>query len=296
MFSTRLSIDAPNSAIYLTLLEDLSCALAYDGKKQLTLNIMKTGNTKRSPKVLLLNREAVRNRALLLPNLITSIGIFCGFLAVLSTLDGKFLIATACIGIAFILDGLDGRVARKMNATSEFGKELDSLSDVTAFGVAPAVLTYAWAFKAQGFEIGVPIAFIFLVCGATRLARFNTQTEDSNSKNSFTGLPIPAAAASVASLVYFNPNPLTSLFPTIAIACYSIILSYLMVSSIDYGSPKYLKLSNINPTHVLIVISATVALAWYNSRIVFAVGFLLYTLSGPLFTLINKKEESFLHS
>ncbi len=253
---------------------------------------MKTGNTKRSPKVLLLNKETVRNRALLLPNLITSIGIFCGFLAVLSTLDGKFPIATACIGIAFILDGLDGRVARKMNATSEFGKELDSLSDVTAFGVAPAVLIYAWAFKAQGFEIGVPIAFIFLVCGATRLARFNTQSETAGSKNSFTGLPIPAAAASVASLVYLNPSPLTNHFPTTAFACYSIFLSYLMVSSIDYGSPKYLKLSNINPTHVLIVISATVALAWYNSRIVFAVGFLLYTLSGPLITLIKKKEET----
>jgi len=246
---------------------------------------------KPSPKVLRLDKEAVRSRALLLPNLITSVGIFCGFLAVLSTLDGKFLNATACIGLAFILDGLDGRVARKLNATSDFGKELDSLSDVTAFGVAPAVLLYAWAFKPQGLEIGVPIAFIFLVCGATRLARFNTQTSLSSANNTFTGLPIPAAAASVASLVYFNPAPVSTGMLSTLIACLSLFISFLMVSSIDYGSPKYLKLSNINPTHVLVIISATVALAWYNSRIVFAVGFLLYILSGPLLAILSTRKE-----
>lgn len=233
-------------------------------------------------------RNSLQSKAYIIPSLITSIGVFAGFLSVLSCLEGKLLQASTCIGVAFFLDGLDGRVARKLNATSEFGKQLDSLSDVIAFGVAPAVILYSWAFRPLQIELGVPVAFIFLVCGASRLARFNLPEEDKPVKKGFEGLPIPSAACSLAALVYFSPSPLVSTWQATAVAVYSLLISVLMVSSFNYKSPKYLTPSNVNPVHVLILISATVALAWYNSKVVFLTGFTLYSLSGPAFWLASK--------
>jgi len=118
-------------------------------------------------------REKLKGKVFLVPSFITVLSIFCGFLALLSSFQGKFLYAAQCIGIAFILDGLDGRVARRLKATSEFGREFDSLSDLVAFGVAPASLLYSWAFGHIADEFGVLVSFVFVVCGATRLARFN---------------------------------------------------------------------------------------------------------------------------
>ena len=137
-------------------------------------------------------KNRFKSHAFVIPSIVTSVGIFCGFLAVLSSLNGNLDYAVRCIALAFILDGLDGRIARRLNATSDFGRELDSLSDLVAFGIAPAVLIYVWAFQPLAGDFGVLITFAYLVCGATRLARFNVResNETKENKKSFEGLPI----------------------------------------------------------------------------------------------------------
>ena len=119
-----------------------------------------------------------------------------GFYSIVSSINGHFEVAAVMIAVAFVCDGLDGRVARASRTSSEFGVEYDSLSDVVAFGVAPACLAYTWALKPLN-GIGIVIAGMFVVCGALRLARFNIQTETVD-KNRFVGLPIPGAAALIA--------------------------------------------------------------------------------------------------
>ncbi|MCB0322004.1 MAG: CDP-diacylglycerol--serine O-phosphatidyltransferase, partial [Bdellovibrionales bacterium] len=158
-------------------------------------------------------RDRLQGKTFLIPSFITVVGIFCGFLAAISATRGEFVYACKCIALAILLDGLDGRVARKLNATSAFGREFDSLSDVVAFGVAPAILVYSWGFNRVADEFGLLIAFVFLVCGATRLARFNiTSTGElvlrKSAGSGFQGLPIPGAAAAIASIVYCFPAPI----------------------------------------------------------------------------------------
>lgn len=149
--------------------------------------------------------EPRRKRVYILPNLLTTVGMFFGFYAIMAALTGQFERGAMAIMAAMVFDVLDGRVARAMNATSSFGKEYDSLADFLSFGIAPAVLLHQWALVP--FErIGWAAAFLYTVCGALRLARFNVQvlTQDERvSKRYFQGLPIPAAAAVLASMVLF---------------------------------------------------------------------------------------------
>ena len=150
----------------------------------------------------------LRRGVFLLPVTITSLGLLSGFYSIVSSINGHFEVAAVMIAIAFVCDGLDGRVARASRTSSEFGVEYDSLSDVVAFGVAPACLAYTWALKPLN-GIGIVIAGMFVVCGALRLARFNIQT-GSTDKNRFVGLPIPGAAALIAGAAlaysYFELN------------------------------------------------------------------------------------------
>src|SRR5213078_373225 len=144
-------------------------------------------------------RERRHKSAFLLPSLLTTGNLFCGFFALLLTVDGRYTEATLAIFVAMIMDMLDGRVARLMKATSQFGVEYDSLADVVSFGVAPAFLLYSFALR----DLGRPAwfaAFLFVICGALRLARFNVQTGTVD-RRFFVGLSTPAAAGVVASTV-----------------------------------------------------------------------------------------------
>ncbi|OVE80112.1 CDP-diacylglycerol--serine O-phosphatidyltransferase [bacterium J17] len=223
----------------------------------------------------------------LIPSCITVTAIFCGFLAIISAFNGRFEYAAKCIVLAIILDGLDGRVARRLNATSDFGREFDSLSDVISFGVAPAALMYVWAFKSGPDEFGVLVAFFFVVCGATRLARFNITTSDEPAGH-FQGLPTPGAAAAVAAIVYFHPDPVSGGTAAGLMLAYLTVLGGLMVSTLPFFSVKKIRLTPANLRTTLLLISALVALAWYHNRLMLLVLAGMYISSGPLAYLLKK--------
>jgi CDP-diacylglycerol---serine O-phosphatidyltransferase len=189
-----------------------------------------------------------------LPNFITTMSLFCGFYSIMFSLKKDFHWASILILIAGFIDGLDGRVARMTGTTSEFGKQYDSLSDLVAFGVAPAMMVYLWQLNSFG-RLGFIATFLFVACGALRLARFNVDT--SGSMTNFTGLPIPVAAAGVTSTYLMTEGisefimPLQPLAPVaILIAVY--ILSFLMVSSIPYPSFKHIGYIKAHPFQLLV--------------------------------------------
>ncbi|MBX7136589.1 MAG: CDP-diacylglycerol--serine O-phosphatidyltransferase [Oligoflexia bacterium] len=229
-------------------------------------------------------RQRLYRRRYLVPNAVTLANMFCGFLTCIYAASGRFEKAVIAIGLAILLDGLDGRVARRLNATSRFGVEFDSFSDLVSFGVAPAVLMYHWCFKAQADEFGVLVTFIYLLCAASRLARFNIS--DPNLK-SFTGLPTPGAAAAVVVAVNFAPALSPSFWVTTIGALLALSLAYLMVSRIEYLSVKTLRISGMN-LWLRVGIGSLIALIWYNNQF----GLLLlgygYAFSGPLVACYRK--------
>ncbi|MBZ0157731.1 MAG: CDP-diacylglycerol--serine O-phosphatidyltransferase [Alphaproteobacteria bacterium] len=188
----------------------------------------------------------------LLPNTITLCGMFSGFFAIIAALNGNYLHAAWAIILANIFDGLDGWIARLTNTSTRFGIELDSLSDLVAFGVAPSLLLYKWALMPFG-RLGWAAAFLFVACGALRLARFNIQTGAPGSK-AFKGMPIPGAATVLASVVIFYYEFWTGVpgknffFPAI-----TILLSLLMVSTLRYHGLKEIDFREKKPFWVLIV-------------------------------------------
>lgn len=188
----------------------------------------------------------------LLPNTITLCGMFSGFFAIISAINGNYLMAAWAIILANVFDGLDGWIARLTNTSTRFGIELDSLSDLVAFGVAPAVMMYNWALRPFD-RLGWAAAFLFVACGALRLARFNIQTGVPGSK-AFKGMPIPGAATVLASVVIFYYEFWTGLpdknifFPII-----TILLALLMVSTLRYHGLKEIDFRERKPFWVLIV-------------------------------------------
>lgn len=241
-------------------------------------------------------RARLRGKTFLIPSFITVVGIFCGFLAIISAIKGRYEYATKCIGLAIILDGLDGRVARSLKATSAFGREFDSLSDQVAFCVGPAVLAYCWAFSGVAEEFGILAAFLFVVCGAARLARFNIRTTPEG-KSGFEGLPTPGAAAAIAAVVYCFPAPVESTMWVSVLLVYMSVLAILMVTTVPYLSIKKAKLTSGNPRATVILLAASVALAWKFSNAVLLAGSVGYALSGLImfigtrFLGLGKKTE-----
>ncbi len=222
-----------------------------------------------------------RGGVFLLPSLLTTCGLCAGFYSVTASVRGDFLVAAAAILIANVFDVLDGRVARMTRTTTRFGFEYDSLSDVIAFGVAPAILVYSWALKGWGV-VGWLAASTYVACGALRLARFNVQTETVEKRN-FLGLPTPAAAEVIASsvLLYYylggEGEPygrLTLLFTTFALAG-------LMVSNFKYFSFKENELLRRQPFITLVGVSFILTLLIAFPQPMLFAGFLLYALSGP---------------
>src|SRR5215831_1945456 len=183
-----------------------------------------------------LSRERLSRGLFVLPTLFTVGNLFCGYLSIWCTIRGTFEVAAVLIIAAAVLDALDGRIARMTNSTSEFGEEYDSLADLVSFGVAPAVLAYSWGL-ADFDRLGWMASFLFVVCGSMRLARFNIQTHVAD-KRYFVGLPIPMAAGTIAGIVLATPERLVSRTWMAGLLVLTIVLSYLMISTIRYRSFK----------------------------------------------------------
>jgi CDP-diacylglycerol--serine O-phosphatidyltransferase len=246
-----------------------------------------------------------RRAAYALPTLFTAGNIFLGFIAIIQSIEGALLggsgqlggnphfeTAAKAIGAAVVLDGLDGRIARMTNTVSDFGRELDSLADVIAFGLAPAVLAYLWGVhfvKADGFLLdhraGYFLAFIYLLCGAARLARFNIQINPvpknpgRPDRKYFVGLPIPAGAAVIAAIVYAagGSAPLQWWMLSAAWLALLALLSFLMVSTWRYPSFKEVHLTG---WRTVIFFGALIYLIWNYSHLVLLAISSLYVATG----------------
>ena len=284
-----------------------------------------------------------RKAVYVIPSLLTTANIFCGFYSVMESLKAvnwlglldylglgagenldlvlghttdviqqasdHFDRAAITIGFAALFDLLDGRVARMTNTTSEFGIELDSIADVVSFGVAPAVLAFAWGYGQVPDlrNVGWAASFLFLICGALRLARFNVQARQGKpnqppknpkvDKKAFVGLPIPFAAAMVAALVHFSPRPLafvtsiqapfsaqslpvTAQMLAAGFAALVIVLAFLMVSTLRYSSFKNVGTQNTNPRVLVLAFALIGLLIWFYSRWTLLIVATLYVAHG----------------
>lgn len=231
-------------------------------------------------------RAKLKGKAFLVPSLVTMAAFFSGFVGVIAAIRGDYIYCTKCIALAILFDGLDGRVARRLNATTAFGREFDSLSDVVSFGVAPAILVYCWAFQSAAGDFGVLAAFVYTVCTGARLARFNIDT-NSTPRRSFVGLPSPGAAVAIIALVYWHPEPIGEGWERGLLSIYMILLGGLMVSEIPYFSVKNFKFTPGHARRNIAVIAGVIALAWYSSQLFVLIGGLSYGLSGAIAALFR---------
>ncbi|MEK7832051.1 MAG: CDP-diacylglycerol--serine O-phosphatidyltransferase, partial [Acidobacteriota bacterium] len=265
-------------------------------------------------------RRGIKKGIYIIPSAFTIGNILCGFYAVINSAKAYQLLdepgqlaqathlfdyAARAIGIAFLLDGLDGRIARMTKATSDFGGELDSIADVLTFGIAPAVMAYTWGYgSTPGLErIAWGVSFFFLICGALRLARFNVMaraprfSEPGKSpkldKKYFVGLPIPAAATMLAAVIHFVPRPLPTLKgDRLELYSWALIvgmasLAVLMVSTFRYTSFKNIGPKSNKPFITLPLLSLLVAGVWFYSQWVLLIMTTIYITHGPLIKLWN---------
>jgi CDP-diacylglycerol--serine O-phosphatidyltransferase len=242
------------------------------------------------------------------PSIFTSANIAAGFYAITecvraaSAVDrAGFDYAAMAIGFAIVFDGVDGRIARMTRTTSDFGKELDSLADIVTFGVAPALLAYVWGFRmlpaatgwpnlrAQVLPLGVVVCFLFLICGACRLARFNISVNPQPrnpgrpGRKYFVGMPIPAGAGVIASVVHcFRGSPIDD--PRISIVWMLLLIGvgFLMVSNWRFWSGKEIDTNGRQPFQMFVLPAAIIALIWWNSQMTLIVIALAYLVSGVL--------------
>jgi CDP-diacylglycerol--serine O-phosphatidyltransferase len=219
----------------------------------------------------------------LLPNLLTTAGLFSGFFAIVSSMNGRFEAAAVAIFVAMIFDGLDGRVARMTNTQSAFGAEYDSMADMVSFGVAPALVAYNWGLTDLG-KIGWLAAFIYVSGAALRLARFNTQIGIADSRY-FQGLASPAAAALVAGLVWVGVEyQIDGSTVGIVVALVTGMSGLLMVSNFKYNSFKELNLHGKVPFVALLIIMLIFVVVATEPALVLFISFALYALAGPINT------------
>lgn len=216
----------------------------------------------------------------LLPNLFTTASLFSGFLGIIWAVEGRYEYCALAILVSCVLDGLDGMVARLTRSTSEFGVQLDSLADLVAFGVAPAIMVYLWQLQAYG-RLGLLASFLLVACGALRLARFNVQTGKISSKY-FIGLPIPASACVLATLVLFSstaPHFLENVIgPLTLMLVY--VLSFLMVSRVRYLSLKEFDLIRTHPFRTTVTALLVFVLIASEPKVLGFLFFMTYLVSG----------------
>jgi CDP-diacylglycerol--serine O-phosphatidyltransferase len=254
-----------------------------------------------------------RRAAYALPTLFTSANIFLGFVAILQAFEGAlqaasgdmgvnqhFTLAAKAIIFAVLFDGLDGRIARMTNTTSDFGRELDSLADVITFGIAPAVLVFVWGvlfvvtpadWQTQLTRSGYLAAFFYLLCGAVRLARFNVQTNPSPKMSNrpdfknFVGVPIPAGAGFVASVVYMSASPVRSFAFSIGWLVLVVLVGILMVSTWRYPSFKQINVSKPRTPLIVLLIAGVAFIIWEWSQPVLLAVSCAYLMSGIVIRL-----------
>ncbi len=228
-----------------------------------------------------------RKGVYILPNLMTTASLFFGFVGITWAIDGRYDHAALAVLASALFDGLDGKIARLTNTASEFGVQYDSLADLVAFGLAPALLMHQWALDGAG-RVGLAACFLFAASAALRLARFNVQTT-STSKKFFVGLPSPAGGCTLASLVLIQPYlpeewgahilPLTAL-----VLCY--VLSFLMVSRVRYASFKEYGFLKAHPFGSLVSALLLFVLVASHPKLLLFPMLALYMVSGPIYTYI----------
>ena len=227
----------------------------------------------------------------ILPSLFTTGNVFCGFYAFVAVLNEQFYFAAWAIVAGMIFDGLDGRIARLTKTTSAFGEQYDSLADIITFGMAPALLAYSWVLKPFG-RLGWMAAFLFLLCAALRLARFNVTKPEIRSEH-FVGLPSPASAVVIASIVIaFEDLFATRMNPFIMVMVV-YALAFLMVSNIKYPAFKRFDFKKrVVFSRFLFVILFIYVLATIPRVALFILG-VTYAIIGPIGLLLkNKKLEA----
>lgn len=256
-----------------------------------------------------MKRPRIGGAVYVLPNLLTTGNLFFGFFSIMKSLDGHFYLAGTAVLLAAVFDVLDGRVARWTKGTSEFGVQYDSLCDLVSFGCAPAIMMFQYGLSSFG-RMGWIMCFLFMACGALRLARFNVQSSIGKASGDFTGLPIPMAAAVVATFVLFMTDLqsqgdagawLTDLYnqylsspavKTNFLIIAAPALSLAMVSNIVYRSHKVFKIRGIKPFKLLAVLVFVIALLAYQPETVGFFFCLVYALSGPFEWAIGWKKPT----
>ena len=290
-----------------------------------------------NPKNLLQQRRKLRKGVYLIPSLFTTANVFAGFYAIISSLKAMEVLGAGApdaaahaaalfdgaakgIGWAILLDALDGRVARLANAASDFGVEFDSLADVLSFGIAPAVLAFAWGYGGvpQLAKVAWFASFIYLICGALRLARFNVGAHKPQKptevnpakldKKQFVGLPIPAAAGLIAAIVHFSPMPVSLIDRTAQIGSWTqsvsnvsfgtfmiilvIALGGMMVSNIRHSSFKGSGPHTRNPRLIIILLTVMFAGVWFYSQwalLILGILYCVHGIAGKLWSLARRR-------
>jgi CDP-diacylglycerol--serine O-phosphatidyltransferase len=242
-------------------------------------------------------RPNFRRGVYVIPTSLTILNLFFGFRSILyatrgieamtlgNTTAAAEFFQTACLSLLFaaVFDTFDGLIARQLNATSEFGKEYDSLADVVTFGAAPSVLVYAWGLHV--FEkLGGGFAFLFLAAVSLRLARFNVQTGKTDYRW-FVGLPSPAGALTLASMIFYAPAPVTDRRFAIIVMILTVATAFAMVSPIRYRSQKGLALQKERPLRYFLAVAAILAIAFRFPRELWFAGSIIYLVAGPLVKL-----------
>jgi CDP-diacylglycerol--serine O-phosphatidyltransferase len=225
----------------------------------------------------------IRRRTYIWPNLLTTANLFSGFFGIVNSINGNFELAAIAIFASCVFDILDGKVARLTGGTSRFGVEYDSLADLVAFGVGPALLMYLMALKPYG-RIGWLVAFVFVACGALRLARFNVQVE-TTSKKYFVGLPIPGGASMIAASVLFLSHwsvAVTGFPVSPGLLVMTFVLGFCMISTMPYNSFKDIEFIMARPSFVMFGVVVLVTVVAVTPAFMLFSLLALYTVSGPV--------------
>lgn len=228
-----------------------------------------------------MKKERVKKGIFLIPSLLSCLNVFCGFYAIVASFNHEYYHAAIAIIISIVFDILDGRVARLTNTTSEFGLQLDSLADAVSFCIAPAVLSYVWVLTPFG-RVGWMAAFLFVICGVLRLARFNSQLALVREK-CFIGLPTPAAAGFIAALIIVAEDVffINKIHP-FALVFVVYLMAFLMVSNIKYPNFKSVDLREKKPFNILVFVVLGIYIIATVPQIMIFILACIYIISGPI--------------
>jgi CDP-diacylglycerol---serine O-phosphatidyltransferase len=248
----------------------------------------------------LFRNHRLRRGIYILPSAFTVANLACGYFAILATLDGKvvdFDNAAIAIGIAYVFDFLDGRVARAMRTESAFGREFDSIADIVSFGMAPAFLAYAWGVRALAaansppmlhlIQLGWLLGFFYVGCCAWRLARFNIQGMAPGGNRFFVGMPTPAAAGMIAAVVHCLPNPIQDPHISLLLLALLVYLGVMMSSTIRHYSFKDIEWTRRRPSLAVILMVLLVGAIIFFSRPTLLVLTAAYSLHGVVMQLVR---------